>query len=199
MKRRGTPRAPRQARLREDHNAQTRARILDAVARILARGVADLSVQAVARESGISRPTLYRHFPTKRAMVEAIGKRYAESLGLDGAHFPRDLDELLAALPTVYARSEALDDTLRAAVWSQLVRRTTGQEGKAYRLTRMEAILAPFVTELSSGDRLRLLRVATMLCSSAARKAFHDVVGSSSAEAADCVTWTLRRLTGGRS
>ena len=52
--------------LRAQQADETRARILDATVRVMARGLASLSIPAVAREAGVSVPTVYRHFATKR-------------------------------------------------------------------------------------------------------------------------------------
>ena len=49
-------------------------RILDAAAALLARGAA-ASTTAVATEAGVSRPTVYAHFPTREALVEAVAAR----------------------------------------------------------------------------------------------------------------------------
>lgn len=49
-------------------------RILDAAAALLARGDA-ASTSAVAAEAGVSRPTVYAHFPTRAALVEAVATR----------------------------------------------------------------------------------------------------------------------------
>ena len=182
--------------LRDEHVERTREKILEAVVAILARDVSDLSVQAVARESGISRPTIYRHFPGKRAMIAAVGDAYAKKLGVDQRSFPRDLEALLREVPAVFARSEALDDTFRAASWSTLGRRHHhGKEGRARRLADMRAVLAPAARGLAERDREQLARVSTVLCSSATRRAFRDVLGLGPEEAADCVTWAIRRLT----
>jgi TetR/AcrR family transcriptional repressor of mexCD-oprJ operon len=49
-------------------------KILDAAAALLARG-ASASTTAVASEAGVSRPTVYAHFPTREALVEAVAER----------------------------------------------------------------------------------------------------------------------------
>src|SRR5438093_9681250 len=58
--------------LREEQAEVTRRRILDALVRTMAKGVAGLSVPAVAAEAGVSVPTVYRHFRTKADLVAAL-------------------------------------------------------------------------------------------------------------------------------
>jgi AcrR family transcriptional regulator len=55
--------------------ATTSERILDATLEVLARsGASRLSLSDVAATAGVSRPTLYRWFPSKEALLEAFGR-----------------------------------------------------------------------------------------------------------------------------
>src|SRR5437773_8993571 len=55
--------------LRRGQFEATRLRIVEAVGRVLARGVTELSVPAVAEEAGVSVATVYRHFQSKQQLV----------------------------------------------------------------------------------------------------------------------------------
>jgi TetR/AcrR family transcriptional repressor of mexCD-oprJ operon len=61
-----------------DHRRAIAARnieaILDAAEALLARGAA-ASTSAVASEAGVSRVTVYAHFPTREALLEAVVER----------------------------------------------------------------------------------------------------------------------------
>ena len=59
----------------------TRARIIDAAERVLERGDA-FGLEAVAREAGVARVTIYDRFGGREALVEAIFDDLAESGGL---------------------------------------------------------------------------------------------------------------------
>jgi len=62
----------------------TRERILDATLEVLARsGPRKLSLSAVAAAAAVSRPTLYRWFPSKKALLDAFG-RYEQRKYDDG-------------------------------------------------------------------------------------------------------------------
>ena len=63
---------PYRSELREEQAESTRSRILDATMRVMGRGVASLSIPAVAREAGVSTPTVYRHFGTKHDLLDAL-------------------------------------------------------------------------------------------------------------------------------
>jgi AcrR family transcriptional regulator len=64
-----------------DHRRATAERnvaaILDAAEALLARGAA-ASMSAVAAAAGVSRVTLYAHFPTREALVEGVVARVIE-------------------------------------------------------------------------------------------------------------------------
>src|SRR3954463_9761210 len=56
----------------EDDNS-TRQRILAATAEVLGRnGMTKLSLSEVAQQAGVSRPTLYRWFSSKRELLDAF-------------------------------------------------------------------------------------------------------------------------------
>src|SRR4051812_38582197 len=64
--------------LRDERADDTRRRILDGLVRTMAGGVAGLSVPAVAREAGVSVPTVYRYFRTKAELVDALAPYLAD-------------------------------------------------------------------------------------------------------------------------
>jgi AcrR family transcriptional regulator len=62
----------------------TKERILEATLEVLARsGPRKLSLSAVAAAAGVSRPTLYRWFPSKKVLLDAFG-RYEQRKYDDG-------------------------------------------------------------------------------------------------------------------
>jgi len=65
----------------------TRSRILDVAERLFAeRGLAGTAVRDIAREAGLTAPSLYNHFDGKQALYEAVLTRGVEPLfGLIGS------------------------------------------------------------------------------------------------------------------
>src|SRR5688500_6619893 len=96
--------------LRAEQTEETRTRILDATIRVIATGLASLSVPTVAREAGVSVPTIYRHFATKRELLAAVYPHAARRAGLDTIADPRSLDELRPIIRAVLERLDNLDD-----------------------------------------------------------------------------------------
>src|SRR5438105_6792348 len=60
---------------------RNRDRVLEAAKVVFSAGGADASLEAVARRAGVGIGTLYRHFPTREALFEAVYRREVEQLG----------------------------------------------------------------------------------------------------------------------
>src|SRR4051794_3281973 len=66
-------RAPYRSRTRAERSAQTRRRIIEAVRELLSEGVFhESTVGQVAQRAGVSRATLYQHFPSRLDLVDGI-------------------------------------------------------------------------------------------------------------------------------
>lgn len=59
---------------------RNRDRLLLAAKAVFSTGGAQAGLEAVAREAGVGIGTLYRHFPTREALVEAVYRREVEQL-----------------------------------------------------------------------------------------------------------------------
>jgi AcrR family transcriptional regulator len=60
---------------------RNRELVLEAAKVVFSAGGADASLEAVARRAGVGIGTLYRHFPTREALYEAVYRREVEQLG----------------------------------------------------------------------------------------------------------------------
>jgi AcrR family transcriptional regulator len=60
---------------------RNRERVLEAAKAIFSAGGPDASLEAVARRAGVGIGTLYRHFPTREALFEAVYRREVQQLG----------------------------------------------------------------------------------------------------------------------
>jgi AcrR family transcriptional regulator len=69
-----TTRSPRADAVRN------RERLLEAAKAVFSAGGPDASLEAVARRAGVGIGTLYRHFPTREALFEAVYRREVEQL-----------------------------------------------------------------------------------------------------------------------
>jgi AcrR family transcriptional regulator len=60
---------------------RNRERVLEAAKDVFSAGGPDASLEAVAKHAGVGIGTLYRHFPTREALFEAVYRREVEQLG----------------------------------------------------------------------------------------------------------------------
>jgi AcrR family transcriptional regulator len=60
---------------------RNRERVLEAAKAVFSAGGADASLEAVAKRAGVGIGTLYRHFPTREALFEAVYRREVDQLG----------------------------------------------------------------------------------------------------------------------
>jgi AcrR family transcriptional regulator len=60
--------------------ARNRARVLEAAKAVFSSGGPQASLEAVARQAGVGIGTLYRHFPTREVLFEAVYRREVEQL-----------------------------------------------------------------------------------------------------------------------
>jgi AcrR family transcriptional regulator len=59
---------------------RNRERVLEAAKAVFTAGGPDASLEAVARQAGVGIGTLYRHFPTRETLFEAVYRREVEQL-----------------------------------------------------------------------------------------------------------------------
>jgi AcrR family transcriptional regulator len=59
---------------------RNRERLIDAAKAVFSAGGADASLEAVARQAEVGIGTLYRHFPTREALFEAVYRHEVEQL-----------------------------------------------------------------------------------------------------------------------
>jgi AcrR family transcriptional regulator len=93
------PAAPRTVRADARRN---REKLLAAAVDAFAERGTDVSLESIAADAGVGIGTLYRHFPTRDALVEAAYRNEVEILGAAA-------EELLAAGPADDALAEWMD------------------------------------------------------------------------------------------
>src|SRR6476660_7688867 len=76
---------------------RNRERVLEAAKAVFSSGGADASLEAVAKRAGVGIGTLYRHFPTREALFEAVYRREVDQLS-DLAEALRNAPEPVDAL-----------------------------------------------------------------------------------------------------
>jgi AcrR family transcriptional regulator len=104
---------PYRSALRAEHTERTRELLLEAVVRrVVADGRFDLSLPVVAREAGVSVPTVYRHFATLDDLLEGVAEHIAHRVGVDT--IPEDPAALPQHARALFAACDENEATVRA-------------------------------------------------------------------------------------
>jgi AcrR family transcriptional regulator len=181
--------------LRADQADETRRRILDALVEVMAGGMASVSIPAVARQAGVSVPTVYRHFRSKRDLFAALYPHVVYRGAMTRLPLPESLDEFGPGLRKQFAHLDAIGDVERAAMLSP-----AGEEARRSnmpsRIERTRMLTDAIVPAGSPIDRERLTRLLVILTGGAAFRTWRDDLGCSPDEAADDVEWAVRTLIG---
>lgn len=179
--------------LRADQADETRRRILDALVEVIAGGIATVTIPAVARQAGVSVPTVYRHFRSKRDLFAALYPHVVYRGAMHRLPLPESLDEFGPGLRTQFAHLDAIGDVERAAMLSP-----GGEEARRSnmpsRIDRTRRLAEGIVPAGSTIDRERLTRLLVILTGGAAFRTWRDDLGCSPDEAADDVEWAIRTL-----
>ena len=157
----------------------------------MATGVASLSVPAVAREAGVSVPTVYRHFGTKAELLAELFPHAARRAGLDGIPDPSTVGDVRDAVLAIFERLDALDDVSRAAFASPVadqVRHAT----MPTRVERIRSLGKSIKPPLAKADLDRITRILVILISSSSLRTWRDHLGAPPEQAADDIDWILR-------
>jgi AcrR family transcriptional regulator len=76
--------------------ARNRDRLLQAATAVFNAGGPDASLEAVAKRAGVGIGTLYRHFPTREALYEAVYRREVEQLVELAEHLKKEASPVAA-------------------------------------------------------------------------------------------------------
>jgi AcrR family transcriptional regulator len=149
-----------------------------------------VSIPAVAREAGVSVPTVYRHFGTKRDLLAAVFPHVMRRAGLDELVPPRSIDELGRGVRALFERVDSAGDLARAAAASPAAEQVRRVDMPA-RLEMSRRIADSIVPKLAPADRDRVARLLTILVSASALRVWRDHLGSTVEEAANDVEWVI--------
>lgn len=176
--------------------AETRRRILDAVNSLLAEEhPASLSVPAVARRAGVSTATIYRHFPSKEALLDAsaaaVDRQTRSWLGDEAIVPGQNLGDFMRRMWVELAGNLP---ALRAAQLSMVGRDLRLRRSDRRRRDAARGLTAAGV-DIDSEDGERLLRISLVLTSSTTLLEQVDRLRLGPEDAADDVTWAIETLT----
>jgi len=177
--------------LREHQRAVTRDRIITALSELIeSRHPLDVTMAGVAEQAGVSEPTLYRYFPTKRDLFAALGSNLYRKTTAGVA--PSNLDELVEFLPALYGQFAEMEATTRwnlAAPEDEVVRPSVTE-----RLPILREALSTTLEDLAPVESDALLKGLLLLTSPTSLLYWQDYLDITVDEAAETASWLIRRL-----
>lgn len=177
--------------LRQRQAAGTRGLIIDALGEELARGGSgELSFGAVARRAGVAERTVYRHFPTREALIDALCTRVNETvLDLPEPLTAQNLAAGIAASFQSFDEHEVMMRGFLATAGGREVR----AHARARRLRRIGAALRP-VLQNAEPETARAVTAIVGQCSTGAWAALRDKAGLTGEQAGAAVAWAIETL-----
>lgn len=181
------------SQLRKHQMAQTRALIVEALAhQVWQEGLADFSVPKVAARAGVAIRTVYRYFPTRDDLLDAVGEWVR-------AHAPEPpppsgLDDLTRYVRDLYAYLDAHPQFVELQTLPGLGREVQ-ERWRARRAAATRELLAEWMPETEDEhERLRRFAPIRVLLGSRSWLQLTREIGFTSAEAADVVCRAIETL-----
>lgn len=181
-----------EASLRERKAAVIRDAILDALAERLDHDDPDdIAMPQVAAEAGVSLRTLYRYFPTRDAMFDAVGDHVVARLGL-----PRQIegaDDIAPVFLESARRGAQSPQLVRAMLWTRLGRRARSSHRRR-RVESITAALGEVSSHLTPAEARRRAGAIVYLASLPAWITVSEECGLSAEDARLGIAWAIRTL-----
>jgi AcrR family transcriptional regulator len=192
----GTESRTYKSELREQRAAETREKILSAVLVVMSKDPTGFSVPAVAREAGVSVPTVYRYYPNKLALVDAIRERSSQALNVsDAPTGPSEISELTDFLRGFARAWSAQPAEIRRMTYTPVMEELRASK-RAARLAWVEEVFADHLSELPEDERAAARDLIVVLSSSMGLDALQQYAGLDVDTAVDRVDWAIRKLLG---
>jgi AcrR family transcriptional regulator len=162
--------AVRVARKPRADSLRNRERVLAAARTVFAAGGPAASLEAVARAAGVGIGTLYRHFPTRETLFEAVYRREVEQLVELAEQLGADLPPLEALRAWMHA-NVAFVATKKGMSAALAVAIHASSDLSIYAMDRLGGALGPLLARAAAAQAIRddvsaedILRTIVGLC-----------------------------------
>lgn len=178
--------------MREKRAHETRERIIRALSKLIAEGsLSDLSVPRVAEMAGVSEPTVYRYFPNREALLDALDEQM--NIDFKRPPAPKTLEELPAHVEALFQLFDRDKDLILSFFKSD-----AGRDARAglrrRRLLLMRKLLTEMAPHLPKGELDEVFGAVQLLASGDAWRSMGEFAGLSGEQAGRASAWALRTL-----
>jgi len=185
--------------MRERQARQTRQLLLAAAAdELVANGLADTTISAIAERAQVSQRTVYRHFPDRQTLLDALTEWVdcevaARVEPILPASADVSLDELLASGRVLFAAMEDVGRPAEAMVLTALAGRLLS-EGHRERTRATERMVADGLPAVDPSTRRQVFAVVRLLFGSHTWYTLTRELGLTAEQAGEAVSRTARAL-----
>jgi AcrR family transcriptional regulator len=149
---------------------RNRERVLEAAKAVFSQGGPEASLEAVAKRAGVGIGTLYRHFPTREALYEAVYWREVEQLVDLAKHLETEIDPVEALRRWLRAGLESMA-TKKGMAAALAMAAHGSSELVAYSLDRLTRAVGQLLQRAAAAGEIRndidpedLLRALVGMC-----------------------------------
>jgi len=133
---------------------RNRERLLEVAADIFSDGGPNASLEAVAKRAGVGIGTLYRHFPTREALFEAVYRHEVDQLGDLAERLAREAPPLEALRRWVHANVRLIA-TKKGMVAALALAAHRPAELHAYSMERLSKALGSLLKRGAEANEIR--------------------------------------------
>jgi AcrR family transcriptional regulator len=179
--------------LRERQAEQTRNEILDALVALLAdRPVDEVTTRELAHAAGVAERTVYRHFPDRWALVEALTARFVTS-GEVAPTYPARLEDLGASAIEIMRVLEAHHVEAQAeALLNADPRRFSTQTSR--HSEQLHSLVETELPDLDAGQQRSLSAIARVLLSAQTWLRMRAEFGIDGNASGPVVAWVIEAM-----
>lgn len=180
--------------LRERQKAFTHDLVMRSMAELVAQGkILTFTVQDVADRAGVSYAAVYRHFPTRQALLEELDEWVEQAMRPNAPPHPATIDDLPQWVAGVCRLLEEHASLVQARSMASIVLGLQFR-GSARRDRIVEKLVRDALPNLSEEDRRCAFAVIRFVASSKAWVAMRQQFGLDNEQAARAIAWGARTL-----
>ena len=178
--------------LRAEQMERTHERILEAAAeQLLEEGLEELSLPRAAQRAHVSVPTVYRHFPTKEALMQELTDWLDRTLKV--IEVPGSVDEFTEYLPRFFAAADENEALVRARLLSS-VHRQIHLDQRRRRNELVKKAMEDVTAQLDPLDARRACALVRALMQGEAWEMMRDNWDLTGEQAGEASAWAIHIL-----
>lgn len=178
---------------RREQLARTRARIVEALTeQIYLEGLADFSVPQVAERAGVSTRTVYRHFPTREDLLDAVEGQLAQTAPEPTP--PRSTEDLVRYVGELFVFFDEHQELIEAQTITQLGGEIM-HRSRARRYENARRVMKDYFPDVADArERRKRFALVRGMMSSRYYRILTRENGLSRDEAIEIVAWAIEAI-----